>query len=218
MADAVHAARAGVDAIGIICYAKAARHVPVETARAIARAVPPFVTPVALFVDPDPRELAEVQQAIGVRHVQLHGHESPAFVRGVRGIVIKAVRVDRRTFEQELDAWRRAIADAGGALDHLRGLVLETAGPGVGGTGQPNDWAYVADVARRGGFDGLPPVVAAGGLTPDTVAEVVRAVRPWAVDVSSGVERVRGEKAPERVEAFVRAVRRADAEINAGSP
>ncbi|MDB5298034.1 MAG: N-(5-phosphoribosyl)anthranilate isomerase, partial [Phycisphaerales bacterium] len=145
--------------------------------------------------------------------IQLHGHESPAFVRNVRAFVLKAVRVDRATLEAELDVWRRAIADAAGALDHLKGLVLETAGPGVGGTGQANDWTFVADVARRGGFAGLPPIVAAGGLTSETVGDVVRAIRPWAVDVSSGVERVKGEKAPDLVEGFVRAVREADADL-----
>lgn len=214
-ADAVHAAAAGADAIGIVRYAKADRHVPAGTAGEIARSLPPFVTPVVLLVDPTWEEVADARAAIGTGVIQLHGHESPDFVREVGGLVIKAVRVDRRTFEKELAAWRAAIA--GGGLDHLTAIVLETAGPGVGGTGRENDWAHVADVARRGGFEGLPPVVAAGGLTPDNVAGVIRAVRPWAVDVSSGVERVRGEKSPDLVEVFVRAVRRADAEINAGT-
>jgi phosphoribosylanthranilate isomerase len=207
--DAAHAAAVGADAIGLICHEPAGRYVPPDVARRIVAALPPFVTPVALFVDADPAKVAAVCDALGVRHVQLHGHETPADVRALAPRpVLKAVRVDRSTFERELDAWRTAVERDG--LDNLAGFVLETAGPGVGGTGQTNDWAFVADVAARGGFAGLPPVVAAGGLTPDTVAAVVAAIRPWAVDVSSGVERVRGEKDPALVGWFVAAVREAD--------
>ena len=90
--------------------------------------------------------------------------------------------------------------------------MLETAGTGqAGGTGVPNDWRTVREHQSRGGFDGLPPVIAAGGLTPETAGAVVRDVRPWAVDVSSGVEESLGKKSPERIAAFVAAVRDADA-------
>lgn len=207
-ADALFAANAGADAIGIICYPKASRYVPPETARQIAQALPPFVTSVALFVDASADDIAVAQSAIGATCVQLHGHESPALVRQVPTAVIKAIKVDRTTFLADLNAWRQAIREGG--LEHLQGLVLETAGPGVGGTGIANDWAYIRQLAADGAFQGLPPIIAAGGLTPETVGDVVRAIRPWAVDVSSGVERIRGEKAPELVEAFIAAVRAAN--------
>jgi len=208
--DALIAADAGADAVGIVCYREAFRYVPTEAARRIAQALPAFVTSVALFVDADPDEVNAVQSQVGTTCVQLHGRESPAVARQVRSAVIKAIRVDRGTFERELDDWRHAIAQGG--LEHLRGFVLETAGAGVGGTGQANDWGFIQGVVEKGGFQGLPPVIAAGGLTPETVGAVVRAIRPWAVDVSSGVERVKGEKAPDLVEAFVIAVRDADAD------
>jgi phosphoribosylanthranilate isomerase len=207
--DAVDAARAGADAIGLICHPPAGRYAAPDVTARILAALPPFVTPVALFVDPNPAEAVALCDRLGVRHVQLHGHESPAVVRAFgRRPVLKAVRVDRSTFERELAMWRDAIA--GDDPVPLAGLVLETAGPAAGGSGVANDWAYVAEVAGRGGFVGLPPIVAAGGLTPDDVASVIRAVRPWAVDVSSGVERVRGEKAPDMMGRFVAAVRGAD--------
>ena len=206
--DAAFAARAGADAIGVICHPQATRYVPPEEARQIVQALPPFVTSVALFVDATPGEIAAVVAAIGATCVQLHGHESPDLVRKVHAPALKAVRVDRSTFEAELDAWRKEIAHGG--LEHLQGLVLETAGPGVGGTGQANDWTFVRQVAAKGRFEGLPPIIAAGGLTPETVGDVVRSVRPWAVDVSSGVEVVKARKSPALVKAFIAAVRQAD--------
>lgn len=203
------AARAGADAIGIICYPAAARYVPPEVARTIVAAVPPFVMTVALFVDADPADIASVQAATRVSCVQLHGHESPDLVRQVRGPVLKAVRVERGTIHATLDHWRNEIRSGG--LEHLAGLLLETAGPGVGGTGVANDWDLIAELSTAGVFEGLPPVIAAGGLTPIDVTDVVTRCRPWAVDVSSGVERVKGEKSPDLVRAFVSAVRRGDA-------
>lgn len=210
--DAVFAAQCGADAIGIVCYEKATRYVPPEEARLIVRALPPFVTSVALFVDATPGDIAATVSAIGATCVQLHGQESPDLVRQVHVPALKAIRVDHASFEAELDAWRKEIARGG--LDHLRGLVLETASAGVGGTaaggtGQANDWTFVRQVAAKGEFAGLPPIIAAGGLTADTVGEVVKTIRPWAVDVSSGVEVVKARKSPELVRSFIEAVRAA---------
>ncbi|QOV89641.1 phosphoribosylanthranilate isomerase [Humisphaera borealis] len=210
--DAAYAARSGADAIGVICYPKASRYVAQEEARLIVQTAPPFVTPVALFVDSTPGEIAAVVSAIGATCVQLHGHESPDVVRKVNLPVLKAIRVDRTTFEAELGTWRKAIAEGG--LEHLQGLVLETAAgtgeAGVGGTGLANDWTFVRQVAAKGEFAGLPPIIAAGGLTPETVGEVIQSVRPWAVDVSSGVEVVKARKSPKLIKAFIAAVRQAD--------
>jgi phosphoribosylanthranilate isomerase len=94
--------------------------------------------------------------------------------------------------------------------------VLETGNTAeAGGTGVANDWGAIVRQREAGGFEGLPQLIAAGGLTPETVGDVVRALRPWAVDVSSGVESSKGIKSVERIREFVRAVREADDEINA---
>src|SRR3954447_14351954 len=191
--DAVAAARAGADAIGMVFHPASARNVVVEAAERILAALPPFVTPVGLFVDASAEQVMTIAGRLGLRHVQLHGHETPAVVTRVRATVIKAVRVEADGFAQALEVWRRAMRECD--LQHLRGLVLETAGDGApGGTGIANDWAAVRRAQADGLFEGLPPMIAAGGVTPETVGAVVRDLRPWAVDVSSGVERVKGEK------------------------
>lgn len=199
------AVRAGADAIGMVFYKPAPRCVMIERAREIMAVLPPLVTPVGLFVDADVAEMRETIESLGLRHVQLHGHESPETVAALHDrIVLKAVRVSTNALAAELDAWRRAISKY--ALHNLRGFVLETAGKGVGGTGIENDWAMIARLQREGAFDGLPPIIAAGGLRPENVAGVIRELRPWAVDVSSGVEETPGRKSVEKMEAFVRAV------------
>lgn len=209
--DAIVAARAGAHAIGVVLHERASRYVTPEAAEAILAVLPPFVTPVGLFVDAPPGEVVKTARELGLRHVQLHGRESPEDVRAVAPlVVVKAVAVERGRFEQTLAGWREAIRTLG--LTNLAGFVLETAGTGKpGGTGVANDWQTVIDAQRAGAFDGLPPIVAAGGLTPETVGDVVRAVRPYAVDVSSGVEGSLRHKSEERIAAFVRAVREADA-------
>lgn len=208
--DALVAARAGADAIGMVFYPQARRCINVERAREILRALPAFVTPVGLFVDQDVEEIRRIAGALHLRHVQLHGHESEDVVAALRELtVLKAIRANRETLKVELDVWREAIASM--ELGHLGGFVLETpstAGPG--GTGVENDWVAIADLQRAGVFDGLPPVIAAGGLRPENVAAVVRRLRPYAVDVSSGVEAAFAEKSAEKVEQFVAEVRRAE--------
>jgi phosphoribosylanthranilate isomerase len=208
--DAEAAAAAGADALGLVFHPTASRCVTVERAREILSAVPAFVTPVGVFVNVSASEVRDVAGRLGLRHVQLNGEEPPAVVAELAGLaVIKAIRVDRDQFGQTLDTWRRAVRSL--ALSNLKGLVLETAGTGrAGGTGVPNDWETVLRHRAAGDFVGLPPVIAAGGLTPETVGDVVRTVHPWAVDVSSGVEETRGQKSAAKLRAFVEAVRRAD--------
>jgi phosphoribosylanthranilate isomerase len=206
--DAVAAARAGADAVGMVFYKPAPRCITDERAREILAALPPFVTPVGLFVDAPVQEVSQTARHLGLRHLQLHGHEDAATLRALNGFtILKAVRVARETFRAELDCWRREIAKGG--LAHLRGLLLETAGS-QGGTGAANDWEFVKSCQAVRAFDGLPPIIAAGGLTPENVAAVVRDVRPWAVDVSSGVEVSKGVKSPEKIAAFVDAVNAAN--------
>lgn len=201
--DALAAARAGADAIGLVFYNPAPRSVTLEAAREILSVLPPFVTPVGLFVDAAADEILQTTAELGLGHVQLHGHERPEIVERLRGrAVLKAVRVTKE-LSTELARWR--------GVTGLRGLVLETAGTqAAGGTGVENDWGMIREMQDAGTFAGLPPMIAAGGLRPENVARVVRDLRPWAVDVSSGVELVRGQKSPELIQRFVREVREAE--------
>ena len=209
--DALLAARFGADAIGMVFHPPASRNISVERAREILATLPPFVTPVGLFVDQPAEHVIRTAREIGLRHVQLHGDETPETVAAVAPlIVIKAIKVERGRFGETLSFWRSAIRDE--RVTNLAGFVLETAGTGKpGGTGVANDWETVIAAQRAGAFEGLPPIIAAGGLRPETVGEIVRTVRPYAVDVSSGVEESLGKKSDAKIRAFVEAVRRAEA-------
>jgi phosphoribosylanthranilate isomerase len=208
--DARLAALAGADAIGMVCHAGSRRGVSLERAGQIVAAAGAFVTPVALFVDAPVEQVLQTARQLGVGTVQLHGQETPEQVAALRGLrVIKAVRVRGGQLAGDLDEWRRAIGQL--KLDHLVGLVLETDTPAAGGSGMANDWQAIARCKQAGAFEGLPAMIAAGGLRPENVAGVVRLLGPWAVDVSSGVESVFGQKSEALVRQFVEAVRGADA-------
>jgi phosphoribosylanthranilate isomerase len=147
---------------------------------------------------------------LGLHTVQFNGQEPVeriAQLRTQRLKVIKAVKVDAN-IEKELDKWRSAMSLVG---DMLAGMVLETGATGVaGGSGVANDWTRIKQLQDKGAFVGLPPVIAAGGLHTQNVKDVVRNLRPWAVDVSSGVESSLGQKSPAMISDFVAAVRAAD--------
>lgn len=191
--DALAAAALGADAVGFVFWPQSPRAITPAQAQPIIAALPPFVTPVALFVDPSPRE---VQAAIdaGCTLLQFHGDEAPAFCAQFSRAWIKALRVGADT---DLRTLARDYAAAG-----ARGLLLDALVPGVpGGTGQRFDWTLIPR--------DLPlPVVLAGGLTPENVGDAIRAVRPYAVDVSGGVEASRGIKDHARMAAFIEGVRR----------
>jgi phosphoribosylanthranilate isomerase len=208
--DALAAAELGVDAIGLVLHADVPRKITRDVARRIVAALPPFVTPVGLFVDAPPDLINEVAMELRLRHVQLHGHETPAMIAQLRGRnIIKAVHVNRATLQDQLKFWRAQIAEH--ELDHLKGLLLESAGQHqAGGTGAANDWEAIRAAQDAGELTALPPIIAAGGLRPDNVAAVVRTLRPWAVDVSSGIEGAKGMKSVAKMAAFVEAVRSAD--------
>ena len=163
---------AGADALGFVFYEPSPRHVSVDRAAAIARGLPPFVTTVALFVNADAQTIAQVVDEVGVDLLQFHGQECPDYCAQHRRPWIRAVRMKPDT---DLLA---AQAEFGAG----RGLLLDAYRPGVpGGTGETFDWARIPpDLASR--------IVLGGGLKPDNVAQAVRAVRPFAVDVSGGVE------------------------------
>jgi phosphoribosylanthranilate isomerase len=203
--DALAAAREGADAIGMVFHKSSPRSVTPERAREILSALPPFVTPVGLFVDSRVHEVRELARRLGLRNVQLHGQENANYLRQLPKFnLLKAVRASRDTFAAELSMWREEIRRGG--LAHFRGIVLETPAAAPGGTGLVNDWQFVRECQAQGLFSGLPPIIAAGGLTPTNVATVVRELRPYSVDVSSGVEESKGLKSEMLIRAFVDAV------------
>ena len=198
--DALAAAAAGADAVGVVLYPPAGRAVSVEVARAIVAALPPFVTPVGLFVDQPADEVIGTAERVGLPAVQLHGTESPELVAKLAGLaVVKVVHATADRLAEAVAPWRDV---------PLAGLMLEP--PGGGGTGVAHDWAGLAAARAAGVLDGLPPLVVAGGLTPESVGDVVRTVRPFAVDVSSGIESERRVKSAAKMAAFAAAVRAAD--------
>ncbi len=210
--DALAAARAGADAIGMVFYPRARRCISLDNARQILRALPAFITPVALFVDQDLHEITTIAHDLGIRHIQLHGHEPPSTVAALRNFtILKALRADPAALRAELDDWREAAA----ALDlrNLQGFVLETPAPpsadgstAMGGTGLENNFEAIAALQSAGAFAGLPPIIAAGGLRPENVGRVVELLHPWAVDVSSGVELEYGNKSAAKIEQFINEV------------
>jgi phosphoribosylanthranilate isomerase len=194
--DAQVAVDAGADALGFVFYAPSPRAIDVDAAADVIAGLPAFVTTTALFVDPEPDLVERVIAATGVDLLQFHGNESPAFCDRFARPWIKALRM-----KPGLDLSATAAHYSGG-----RGILLDAYRPGVpGGTGDTFDWARIPEALRG-------QIILAGGLTPDNVGRAVRDVRPYAVDVSGGVEQSRGIKDPARVRAFIDAVRRADRE------
>ncbi len=192
--DALAAAHAGAHAIGLIFAAESPRRVSTAVARKVVEALPAFVTPVALFVDPQPAQVERVLDEVRPQLLQFHGAETPDFCVQFRVPYIKAVRVRPGVDLLQYAGRHRA----------AKGLLLDAFVEGSsGGTGSTFDWSLIP--AR------LPlPLILAGGLDPDNVGDAVRRVRPWAVDVSSGVEIAKGIKDAARIAAFIRGVRDAD--------
>ncbi|MFF7706795.1 phosphoribosylanthranilate isomerase [Pseudomonas sp. NPDC007930] len=189
--DALAAARAGADAIGLVFYRKSPRAVSVQQARAIIAALPPFVTTVGLFVDASRCELGEILDAVPLDLLQFHGNETAEQCEGYHRPYIKALRVRAG---DDLAAACEAYASA-------QGILLDTFVEGVpGGTGQAFDWGLVPEHLAK-------PIVLAGGLDATNVASAIARVKPWAVDVSGGVEASKGIKDAAKVEAFLAAVR-----------
>jgi phosphoribosylanthranilate isomerase len=211
--DAQAAGRAGADAIGLVFDPAAGRCVSVEQAKEIIAGVLPFVSIVGMFVDANAETIRRVAAEIPLAAVQLHGHESPGLVLELKPLrVIKVLRTDEA---DELALWRAAIGDW--KLTNLLGIVMETpasAAGAPGGSGVINDWNRLSDLQKRGEFDGLGALIVAGGLTPTNVGDVVRLLRPFAVDVSSGVESGKREKSADKIAAFIRAVRAADEHLD----
>jgi phosphoribosylanthranilate isomerase len=196
--DALAAARLGADAIGLIFAAASPRRVEVAQGAAIARALPPFVARVALFLDQDADFVARVLAEVPVDLVQFHGREDASFCRAFGKPYLKVVPM---ADVDDVPAYAARYPDAAGFL-------LDSHGAGAaGGSGRTFDWSRAADAVAR-----LPrPVLLAGGLKPENVHAAVTAVKPWAVDASSGVEASPGTKDHARMAAFIDEVRRGSA-------
>ncbi|MBP9002013.1 MAG: phosphoribosylanthranilate isomerase [Candidatus Hydrogenedentes bacterium] len=190
--DGLAACEAGADAVGFVLAPEAVRrnrYVPPERLAELTAALPPYVVRVAVMVNPTAVEVAEVLK--WVDRVQLHGEESPAFCAQFGSRVYKAVRLASDGDVKE------ALAYPGECL-----LADAAAGSGRGGTGVTGRWDLAARLASRKRW-----LVLAGGLNPDNVVDAIRATRPWAVDVSSGVERAPGKKDYDKLYRFIEAVR-----------
>ena len=195
--DARAAIAAGADALGFVFVPGTPRYISPDLAGEIVRELPPFIARVGLFVDAETRTVAEVLVRSGMDTLQVHGEETPDFVRQFRRAVkvMKAFRVRGEETLMRLPAYADAV-DA---------VLLDAYVAGAhGGTGAQFDWNLAVRARDLG-----KPLVLAGGLTPTNVAEAVRTVRPFGVDVSSGVESAPGQKDPEKLAAFVRAAKSA---------
>jgi len=194
--DALLAAQLGADAIGLVFTARSRRQVTLARAREIVAALPPFIATVALFMDDAAARVQQVIDEVAPALLQFHGEESDDWCAQFDRPFVKAI----------------AMGEGAAALPRLRdyphaaGLLLDGHAPGeAGGSGKAFDWSLLpGDLAQ--------PLILAGGLHAGNVGDAVRAARPWAVDVASGVESAPGIKDAARLEAFIRAVRAADAE------
>jgi phosphoribosylanthranilate isomerase len=200
--DALHAADEGVDAIGIVFYDKSPRCVTPELAAEICKILPAFVTSVALFKDEAADTIRQVLEQVPIDLLQFHGSESAEFCRQFGMPYIKALGMDLG-MEGESNVLRLA-----STYFDSRGLLLDSHAPGAaGGTGESFDWDTIPQ-------DLPQPLILAGGLDVDNVAEAIRAVKPYAVDVSSGVESAKGIKDAGKITAFMNKVRDVNGELN----
>ena len=189
------AAAAGADAIGLVFYGPSPRNVDVAQAAAVAAALPPYVMAVGLFVNAAEGEIRNVLDSVRLDMLQFQGDETPEFCEGFRVPYVRAVRMEPGT----------DLVEYAGRFKGARALLLDAHVPGLpGGTGRTFDWQGIPR--------DLPiPLILSGGLTAENVGRAMREVKPWAVDVSSGVEAGRGSKDPRKIVEFIRSVRLEDA-------
>ena len=192
--DALAAVRAGADALGFVFYKGSSRYVTAEVVRRIIASLPPFVIPVGVFVNEDIKVVRDLMDSCGLALAQLHGDESAAYCEQLGRPVFKAVRLrDVGSFLSLAEYKGRA---------GVRGFVIDTYSESAyGGTGQTTDWSLAAEAAKAA------PILLAGGLTPENVREAIIKVRPYGVDISSGVEASPGKKDHAKVKAFIEAAK-----------
>ncbi|MBK7405804.1 MAG: phosphoribosylanthranilate isomerase [Phycisphaerales bacterium] len=189
------AVEAGADAIGLVFVKDSPRWIEPAFADEIAAQLPAFVSTVGVYRDEPLRTFLEIVEECPTRWVQLHGLEDEQLVRNC-GCVIKGIRFDPDTIADELLRWSE--------IEEVDAILVDGS---AGGEGVAFDWASLTEPMA----EATKPILLAGGLTPDNVGDAIRACRPFAVDVSSGVESAPGVKDPAKVRAFCQAVRQADA-------
>jgi phosphoribosylanthranilate isomerase len=194
--DGLVAAEAGASAAGLMFYAGSPRHITLDMARRISAALPPHVARVGVFVNPAEDEVVEAIAACGLNILQFHGEEPPDFCTQFRVMSIKAFRI-------------RDASSLGALPDYpTDAWMLDACSPAArGGTGATFDWDLAVEAKKLG-----RPIFLAGGLTPENVADAVRRVQPYGVDVSSGVESAPGRKDAAKVRAFIAAAKTASDE------
>lgn len=191
--DVLAAVEAGADAIGFVFYSKSSRSVEIPLAKELVALLPPFVTSVGLFVNERAERVREVLDAVPLGLLQFHGDEDAAYCASFGRPWMKAARV-RAGFD---------LVDYAARYPGTMGLLVDAWAEGYGGGGEVFDWSLLPD-------DFPVPIVLAGGLNPANVGRAVECVRPWAVDVSTGVEAARGIKDRALIEAFIAGVKEAD--------
>ena len=189
------AAEAGADAIGLVFYDESPRYVQIEQARKVAQAVPPYVMAVGLFVNAKAAAVAQIMASVPLDLLQFQGDETPEFCSQFGRPWVRAVRMEKGT----------DLVEYSSRFSGAKALLVDAHVPGQrGGTGQVFDWKTLPR-------EHPVPLILSGGLTSENVGRAIREVRPWAVDVSSGVEAGRGVKDPAKIVEFIRSVRREDA-------
>lgn len=193
----------GADAIGMV-FAPSKRRIPPEQGTEIVRAVGDTARTVGLFVDAPVSDINSVIEQTGVSRVQLHGKESPEIVAKILVPCWKVFHVRDEQFATEIHDWLICLPDG----VEVEAILLDTYSPkAAGGTGANFNWNDVARLRGEGLLGDLPPIILAGGLTSENVAEAIRVVQPSMVDVSSGVESAPGVKDPAKVQAFLQAAK-----------
>lgn len=202
-ADALRIAQMGADAIGLV-FAESPRWVSPEQARAVVDVLPPWVAAVGVFVNADAATINRVIERTRITHVQLHGDEAPDLVGQIDRPCIKAFRVRDEGWLVEVRQWLDAVA----VRSNVAAVLLDAYDPQArGGTGRRFKWDVVADARAAGAMAGIDPIILAGGLDASCVSGAIDLVKPWAVDVASGVESAPGIKDLRKVEQFIRATR-----------
>jgi len=204
--DVQAAVAAGADALGFVFYPKSPRYVTQQQAGGLLAKVPPFITTVGLFVNVEPRQLQEIVALAPVSLLQFHGDETveqcAALAQAVNRPFIRAMRIGSATTAADLLEYAQAYRDS----SHLfAGLLLDTLVEAYGGSGKVFDWSLIPKELA-------PQVVLSGGLSVHNATDAVKRVRPFAVDISSGVEQDKGIKDAARIRAFIDAIRQADAD------
>ena len=186
--DALIAVELGADALGFI-FAPSPRQITPQKARAIIRTVKPYLKTVGVFVDEAPATIREIMQQCGFDWIQLHGDESPAFCTGLMPYAIKALRIKDESSLRTGQAYHGKV----------RALLLDTySNEKAGGTGKTFDWEVAVKIKKQG-----TPIILSGGLKPSNIAAAIHAVRPYAVDVNSGIESYPGKKDPVLMKAMM---------------